>query len=140
MKKLLIVLIALLLPIAAGAWTLPVPSGLTAGDEIYASDSSTLDRRGIYTVTPDNTAVLRSSMANVSVLLVNSTGTEFKVTETGAVAGQKVTICNISSTTFTFADESAIFYGGAPSVTQYDCFEIVYTGSYWLQTGVVSPN
>ena len=142
MKKALIFLFAilLLLPVAAGAWTLPVPSGLTAGDEIYASDSSTLNRRGIYTVTPDNNAVIRSTMEGVSVLLNNGTSDTMKITETGAVAGQKVTICNISSTTFAVADETGVFLGGAPSVTQYDCFEMVYTGSVWLQTGVVSPN
>ena len=142
MKKNIGILFALLLllPAVAGAWTLPVPSGLTAGDEIYASDSSTLNRRGIYTVTPDNNAVIRSTMANVSVLLNNGTSDTMKISETGAVAGQKVTICNISSTTFAVADESAVFYGGAPSVSQYDCFDMVYTGSYWLQTGVVSPN
>lgn len=140
MKKLLIVLLALLLPIVAGAWTLPVPSGLTAGDEIFALDGSTLGNRSIYTVTPDNNTVIRSTMAGVSVLLNNGTATALKVSETGAVAGQKVTVCNISSTTFSVADEADVFYGGAPSVTQYDCFEMVYTGSYWLQTGVVSPN
>lgn len=140
MKKSLLVLLILALASTAGAWTLPVPSGLTAGDEIYAVDSSTLDRRGIYTVTPDNNAVIRSTMANVSVLLNNGTADTLLISETGAVAGQKVTICNISATTFAIADESAVFYGGAPSVSQYDCFDMVYTGSYWLQTGVVSPN
>ena len=143
MKKFLVALLALclLLPISAGAaWDLPVPSGLTAGDEIYASNASTLGRRGIYTVTPDNNAVIRSTMANVSVLLNNGTSDTMKISETGAVAGQKVSICNISTTTFAVADEAGVFYGGAPSVTQYDCFDIVYTGAYWLQTGVVSPN
>ena len=140
MKKFLIVLLALLLPVAAGAWTLPVPSGLTAGDEIFALDASTLGNRSISTVTPDNNAVIASTMAGVSVLLNNGTADTLKISETGAVAGQKVTICNISSTTFAVPDESGVFLGGAPSVTQYDCFEMVYTGSVWLQTGVVSPN
>ena len=141
MRKLLFGLVALLLlPYAAGAWTLPVPSGLTAGDEVYASDGSTLDRRGIYTVTPDNNAVIRSTMANVSVILNDGTADTLKITETGALAGQRVTICNISATTFAVPDEAGVFLGGAPSVTQNDCFEMVYTGSVWLQTGVVSPN
>ena len=139
-KNLALLLILLVLPLMAEAWTLPVPSGLTAGDEIYAVDASTLDRRGIYTVTPDNNTVIRSTMANVSVLLNNGTADTLKFTETGAIAGQKVTICNISSTTFSVPDEAGVFLGGAPSVTQNDCFDAVYTGSVWLQTGVVSPN
>jgi len=140
MKKFLIVLTVLLLPIAVGAWSLPVPSGLTAGDEIYASDSSTLDRRGTYTVTPDNNAVIRSTMANVSLLLNNGTADTLKITETGALAGQKVTICNLSATSFTIPDEAGVFLGGASTWSQDDCAEVVYTGAIWLQTGAVSAN
>ncbi len=144
MKKTLFLLLALflLLPVAAGAWTLPVPSGLTAGDEIYAKDASTLGNRSVVTVTPDNNAVIRSTMDGVSVILTNNgSGVDtLKLTETGAVAGQKVTICNISANTWTIADETGVFYGAAPSVTQYDCINIVYTGSYWLQASPVSAN
>lgn len=142
MKRYLIVLIALLLPIAAGAWTLPVPSGLTAGNEIYASDGHTLGARGVVTVAPDNNAVMRSTMSGVSVLINSSAGSAdtLKLTETGALAGQKVTVCNESSTSFTIPDESGVFVGGGSTVSQYDCIDIVYTGAIWYQTGAVSAN
>ncbi len=145
MRKLLfglLALVLLLLPVAAGAWSLPVPTGLTAGDEIYASDGNTLDRRGTVTVTPDNNAVIRSTMANATLIINGSSGSAdtLKLTETGALAGQKVTICNESSTSFSIPDEAGVFLGAASTVSQYDCIDIIYTGAIWYQTGPVSAN
>lgn len=142
MKKFLFALLILALPLTAGAWTLPVPSGLTKGDTIYAIDGNTLGNAGVATVTPDNNAVIRSTMQGVTLIINGSGGSAdtLKLTETGAGAGQRVTICNESATSFTIPDEAGVFLGGGSTVGQYDCIDIIYSGAIWYQTGPVSAN
>ena len=146
MRKPLLILLALLMPIAALAWTLPVPSGLTANDRPYAVNDSTLGMRGANVVRcsslspTDNNAALTTTLADISCLLVttpadNSVDT-LKLTETGAVAGQRLILVNVSTAAtvgFALPDESGVLTGAATTFGQYDAATFIYGGSYWIQ-------
>ena len=141
MKKLLIVLIAFMLPLTAGAWTLPVPSGLTVGDQIYASDGHTLSNRGSLVTTCSaetwtNGAI--STRAGISCTLVTIGGsvTMTSLSETGAVAGQIFTAINVANQTLTINESSGVNdQAGNLSLGQYDSATWIYTGSSWVQIG-----
>jgi hypothetical protein len=149
MKKLISILLALLLPIAAWAWTLPVPSGLTAGERITASDGSTLANSGAVVVkctaiSPvDNNAAMVTTLANRSCLLVttpidNSVDT-LKLTATGAVTGQYLVIVNVSATDtvgFALPDESSVLQGAATTFGLLDAATFLFDGTEWIQTEV----
>jgi hypothetical protein len=139
MKKLLIVLIALLIPLTAGAWTLPVPSGMTAGDQVYASDGNTLGVRGSLVTTcaaETWTAGASATMAGKSCVLVTISGnvTMTSISETGAVAGQLLTIINVSTDTLTINESAGVNdQAGNVALGQYDSMSWIYTGTSWVQ-------
>lgn len=141
MKKLLIVLIALLLPLTAGAWTLPVPSGMTVGDQIYASDGSTLSNRGSLVTTCASetwTAGVITPVAGKSCILVTIGGTVTmtSITETGAVAGQLLTVINVANQNLVINESSGVNdQAGNVTLAQYDAMSWIYTGSSWVQIG-----
>jgi hypothetical protein len=142
MRKSLLILLALLMPVTALAWTLPVPSGLTVNDHLYAYDGSTLANRGSIVVTcativpTDNNAALTTTLANKSCLLLNhGSGVDtLKLTETGAVAGQWLVIVNISANAVAFPDDSGVLAGAATTLGELDAATFRYTGSIWVQT------
>jgi len=149
MRKPLLILLALLLPVAAWAWTLPVPSGLTANDHLYAVDGSTLGNRGSIVVkctaiSPvDNAAAMVTTLANRSCLLVTTPAdnsvTSLKLTATGAVAGQLLVLVNSSTAAtvgFALPDESSVLQGAATTFGPLDAATFRFDGTEWIQTSV----
>ena len=138
MKKLLNVLLALsllLLPLQAGAWTLPVPSGLTVGDQVYASNSSTLQNRSVVSASYDNNAVVAPSGYFLIKATANITSTAVTISETGAVAGQILVIVNVSASNSLVIAEVAGVNDQAGTITlgALDSVTYIYTGSSWVQ-------
>ena len=144
MRKYIIILLALLVPITALAWTKPVPSGLTAGEFIYALDGHTLGNRGSLVmnctaISPtDNNTALTTTLAGKSCLLVTTPVDDsvdtLKLTETGAVAGQWLIIVNVGANSFALPDESGVLTGAATTLGAYDTAMFIYGGTYWIQT------
>jgi hypothetical protein len=142
MKKLLLILLALLMPVTALAWLLPVPSGLTAADRLTASDPSTLSNSQAIvikcaTIAPtDNNTALTTTLADKSCLLLNhGSGVDtLKLTETGAVAGQWLVIVNLTANAVAFPDDSGVLAGAAQTLGITDTAVFRYTGDVWIQT------
>ena len=144
MKKLLIVLLALLLPFSAGAWTLPVPSGLTAGDHIKASDSSTLGNYSYASLGPcttvtswDNSTTIAVSGVSCYLAAPTDNITVTGISETGAVAGQVLVIVNTGSVNSIIINESAGVNNQAGNITlgPLDTILYLYSGASWFQIG-----
>jgi hypothetical protein len=142
MKRYFVLILALmLLPLSAGAWTLPVPSGLTAGDQIYAYDTSTLSNRGslVSTCTAETwTAGVISTRAGISCTVVTIGGgvTMTSLSETGAVAGQIFTVINSSNQNLVVNESAGVNeQAGNVTLAQYDSMSWIYTGTYWVQIG-----
>ena len=141
MKKLLLALLILAVASTANAWTLPVPSGMTAGDQIYASDGSTLGNRGSLVTTCSAetwTAGAISTRAGISCTIVTIGGavTMTSLSETGAVAGQIFTVINSSNQNLTINESAGVNdQAGNVVLAQYDSMSWIYTGSSWVQIG-----
>ena len=143
MRKPILILLALLMPVAALAWTLPVPSGLTVNDHLYAYDGHTLANRGSIVVTctaispTDNNAALTATLANKSCLLVTTPVDDsvdtLKLTETGAVAGQYLVVVNVGANAFALPDDTGVLAGAAQTLAALDTAVFQYTGSIWIQ-------
>lgn len=147
MRKIAHIVLAILftlLPVTAGAWTLPVPSGLTAGEHVRAADGSTLGNYGdlrtnCSTIVPtDNNAALASTLSGISCLLLNhGSGVDtLKLTETGASAGQWLVVVNLTANGVAFPDDSGVLDGAASTLGQYDVATFLYTGSLWVQVSL----
>jgi hypothetical protein len=146
MKKNLLFLLLFLLALlfvasTAGAWNLPVPSGMTAGDQVYAIDGSTLGNRGSLVATCSAetwTAGASPSLAGKSCIIVTIAGsvTITSLLEAGAVAGQLLTIINISNQNL-IINESAGVNDQAGNITfaQWDSGTWLYTGTSWVEIG-----
>jgi hypothetical protein len=143
MRKSLLILLALLLPIAAGAWTLPVPSGLTADDHLYAVDGSTLGNRQSIVlkctaISPvDNNAAMVTTLANRSCLLVTTPVDDsvdtLKLTATGAVAGQLLVIVNVGANVFALPDQASVLQGAVTTFGVKDAATFLFDGTEWIQ-------
>jgi len=138
MRKLLLALLILTLPLTAGAWTLPVPSGMTAGDQVYAINGSTLGVRGSLVTTCASetwTAGASPTFAGKSCVLITIAGaveiTSFS--EVGAVAGQLLTLVNVSNQNLTITEDSGTVEGQTTVLAQYDAAAYIYTGTTWVQ-------
>ena len=140
MKKTLFVLLALflLLPVTAGAWTLPVPSGLTTGDRLYASDGNTVKNFTVSTASYDNNAAISVAGGYLVLATANVATTEVTISESGAVTGQTLVIINVSASNSLSIKESAGVNDQAGDITlgPLDAVSYIYRGTSWVQTGL----